>query len=364
MILYLFFAILWMKNRLLLRYWVMVEPLASFFKGQQQSGRKSFSGMYTSTMRTIFRRLDALYKRCKPTFDAKLVSTWRCHGAFDNHNKITRKKTQTSGKSAIAHIGTATYLKEDVPFALPFGTKMMSPLGILLIVLACIEHSDTTFHIKGCVVPDYRDARLNMGVPVSPEYAYEQQRILDGFLHPQIGWKVSFVPGILRMPPMEYRKQTVPPPFTAYVDRQAGDVGLLFNDRHERGLCTHSDANAVSFTTERMHNIQCNAECIVGLNTKMIHLERPGISTMNTVIPTDQEKPEKRQKQGHKHTKRYCATKAAAADKQFLNNYQQKHGTNNCIHLPTPIKRLNMMTATATSTVTATVIRGVDTIMD
>ena len=94
MILFFFLGLIRTRNRLLLRHYGMVEPLAVWFKGQQQSGRRTLSGGFHSTLPTVFRKMNDLYEKCLLTFNAKLRGEIRCHGAFDNHNKQIRNKNK------------------------------------------------------------------------------------------------------------------------------------------------------------------------------------------------------------------------------------------------------------------------------
>jgi hypothetical protein len=82
-----------------------------------------------------------MYNRCILGFNQQLLLEDLCHGSFDNHNKKKIKKTITDGKTAINHIGTPTFLKEDVPYQLPKGTMMTSPRGISCVASLCIELS-------------------------------------------------------------------------------------------------------------------------------------------------------------------------------------------------------------------------------
>ena len=115
------------KSRHLLKHYAIVEPLGFWFKGYMQPSRKSISGMTNSDMRTVWTRIGKMHDRCILGFNQKLLLEARCHGAFDNHNKKKIKKTITDGKTAINHIGTSTFFKEDVPYQLPNGTTMTSP---------------------------------------------------------------------------------------------------------------------------------------------------------------------------------------------------------------------------------------------
>ena len=80
------------KSRLLLRHYAIIEPFAYFSKGFQQPGRRTMTGGLNSTLHTSMKRLKEVYERCLPTFNDRLAVTMRCHGAFDNHQKVLPKK--------------------------------------------------------------------------------------------------------------------------------------------------------------------------------------------------------------------------------------------------------------------------------
>ena len=131
------------KSRLLLRHYAIIEPFAYFSKGYQQSGRRTMTGGLNSTLPTSMKQLKKIYERCLPTFNDRLAGTMRCHGAFDNHQKILPKKNPGDGKSAVTHGGTSSFLKEDRPYIIPNGTTMTSPLGTRFKVINCVTSSDT-----------------------------------------------------------------------------------------------------------------------------------------------------------------------------------------------------------------------------
>ena len=88
-------------------------------------------------------------------------------------------------KTAINHIGTSTFLKEDIPYQLPIGTQMKSSLGIGLIVTLCTEHSHNCYLVKGIISFTPKavdDCHLVNGILLHKQY-----RILSGFLWPEIG---------------------------------------------------------------------------------------------------------------------------------------------------------------------------------
>ena len=274
MILYVFFGLLRTRNRNLLLHYSMVEPLANWFKGLQQPGRRSISGGFNSDLRRTWKRLGEMYDQCIPTFNEKLQSTERCHGALDNHNKIIRSKFMTEGKSAIVHIGTAMFLRQDKPYYLPVGTKMISPMGISFNVIECTRHSDTQLKLTGNVCPQYL-----LRISLSPIWStrnlqHEIVRILDGFLYPEIGWVIApnGVPGQSPMPEVTYRRQTVPPPMKAWVNGNATSQDILLGD--SRPFSTSADPTAITLTSARMHGLHCQAQRIQDMQTMAKYFER------------------------------------------------------------------------------------------
>ena len=210
----------------------MVEPRGFWFKGFQQPSRRSISGGFNSTMETVWKRLDQMYDRCIITFNRKLQLEPRCHGAFDNHNKKILKKTITDGKTAINHIGTSTFLKEDRPYQLPIGTTMQSSLGIDFMVTLCAEHSSNRILIRGVIITpilpvSVEDENANL---VSGNLVHEQCCILSGFPWPEIGWEVIKIPGFTNRPSLEYRMdREIQPPLMAWVEGTATNADILFN---------------------------------------------------------------------------------------------------------------------------------------
>ena len=166
------------KSRLLLRHYAIIEPFAYFSKGYQQPGRRTMTGGLNSTLPTSMKQLKKIYKRCLPTFNDRLAGTMRCHGAFDNHQKILPKKNPGDGKSAVTHVGTLSFLKEDRPYIIPNGTTMTSPLGTRFKVINCVTSSDTRVIIKGSHLQ--HDNHNHDKIP-------DAAIITDGFTYPAIG---------------------------------------------------------------------------------------------------------------------------------------------------------------------------------
>ena len=109
--------------------------------------------MTNSDLWTVWTQIGKMYNHWMLGFNQKLLLEARCHGAFDNHNKKKIKKTITDGNTAFNHIGTSTFLKEDVPYELPKGTVVASPCRIPFVVLSCIEHSVSRYKVVGALIP-------------------------------------------------------------------------------------------------------------------------------------------------------------------------------------------------------------------
>ena len=144
MILFVFLGLLRTRSRLLLKHYVIVEPLAYWFKNMQQRGCRSLSGSLSVTLQTAWKKLNEMHTRYQATFNETLQPTPRSHAAFDNHNNIVVNKFPVEGKASNSQIGTAMIIKEDQLYYLPFGTLMRSPRGIPFIILTCIEHVTLT----------------------------------------------------------------------------------------------------------------------------------------------------------------------------------------------------------------------------
>merc|ERR1712086_423254 len=59
MILYLFLGLLCTRNRLLLRHYAMVQPLARWFQGQETAGHRTLGGGFESALATVWKHLNA-----------------------------------------------------------------------------------------------------------------------------------------------------------------------------------------------------------------------------------------------------------------------------------------------------------------
>ena len=131
---------------------------------------------------------------------------------MDNHQQILPKKSISEGKSAITQVGTAMILKQDRPYHLPPGTRMRSPRGVSLVVLVCLEHTEYQLKIAGCLPLDYITGLAEDGAVQTDLHIYDQRRILEGFLYPEISWEIENVPGLSKMLKVTYLRQEVPPP--------------------------------------------------------------------------------------------------------------------------------------------------------
>ena len=118
--------------------WATVEPLGHHIKGYMQPMTSSLSGAASCDLRTAWKRQDALYAECIPTFNETLQAESFSTGAFDNYNKFLPTKNQTDGKCSINHIGTAYLLKKDRPYEIPVDTIMCSPSGVRFVIRSCI----------------------------------------------------------------------------------------------------------------------------------------------------------------------------------------------------------------------------------
>ena len=75
-------------------------------------------------------------------------------GAFNNYQRMIQKKDQTANKSAITHIGTAMYLKENVPIHIPPWSTVRSPCGMTFKVLTCSKHESGKNMVTGEIYND------------------------------------------------------------------------------------------------------------------------------------------------------------------------------------------------------------------
>ena len=113
MMLFIFYASLRTRSRFLLKNWTLVEPLGTFYKADQQSGTNSFSSTFTSHIGTFFSDLEKIYEDRLPSFMSTVEEESILFGAFDNYQKLLKKKDQTEHKAAITHIGTSYLAKKE-----------------------------------------------------------------------------------------------------------------------------------------------------------------------------------------------------------------------------------------------------------
>jgi hypothetical protein len=223
-----------------------------------------------------------------PTFNDKLQNLPHSHRAFDNYQRSIRKKCVSVGKSAITQVGTALLLREDRPFHLPPGTKMRSPRGVPLVVSTCVPHSVTHSKIMGFMPLEYMMWLSASNVVCSDLHLYDQRRIIEGFLHPEIGWTVTHVPGLSPMPPVTYVKQEIPPPLNAWVATGTSYAKLLFGASvADRGLRVYNGNATTSFTSTRMHNLQRQATRLTDMRVFVQHLEKERVQAEDRKNSTD-----------------------------------------------------------------------------
>ena len=70
-----------------------------------------------------------------------------------------------------------------------------------------MPHIVTHFKILGAMPLDFAMQLSVSNVAQSDLHRYDQRRIIEGFLYPEIGWTVCNVPGMSPMPPVTYLKQ-------------------------------------------------------------------------------------------------------------------------------------------------------------
>lgn len=240
MMLYIFYCLLRTKCKYHLLHWAQIEPMGLYYKGLQQPASQSMSGTFTSTLATCWKYQRKLYDKGLKTFNDKLEGEMRCSGAFDNYNEIYSKKTQTAGKSAIMHIGTVCFLKQDLPFPIPVGTIMISPSGVKARVVQCTYFDDTKYIISGEVLGTNG---------VGPETESEKDCIREGLMWPELGWKVQYMPGFAPRPSLTYADQVVQPPLNAWVAGTASNNDILFD--RKRKIVEYNHPSALTLTSER-----------------------------------------------------------------------------------------------------------------
>ena len=223
-LLFAFYALLRTKSRYLLNHWSQVDSLARCYKGQQQPGAQGFAGSFHSTLRTSLKKQQDLYLIGSQHISEKLRELPYVSGAFDNHNRVINKKSNTDGKSALSHIGTATYLKQDRPFELLPGSEIVSPSGVEFRLTNCFKTDDPFIYLlKGTVtsiILEDASAAIN----------HEKLLIESGEVEwPSLGWTVTYSPGFTPRPELVYAGQIVQPPQRAWMSPPTSPTSLVMN---------------------------------------------------------------------------------------------------------------------------------------
>ena len=80
------------------------------------------------------------------------------------------------------------------------------------------------------------------------------------------------MPGFTPRLPLEYRAQVVMPPLKSWINRNADDSDLLFDD--PRPFLSHTDTDATSFSSEHMHELQRQSQRLVDMRSYAYHLKK------------------------------------------------------------------------------------------
>eukprot|EP00984_Skeletonema_dohrnii_P009331 scaffold3571_cov78-Skeletonema_dohrnii-CCMP3373.AAC.3 len=227
-LLFVFYALLRTKSRNHLNHWSQVDSLARCYKGHQQPGGKNFAGSFHSTLPTSLKKQQDLYLLGSQRMSDKLRRLAHVSGAFDNHNRIINKKSNSDGKSAISHIGTATCLKQDRPFQLLRGTKIVSPSGIEFDLTKCSKTNDPFIYLlKGTLtsmIPEDAGTTIN----------HEKSLIESGQVEwPTLGWTVMYMPGFTPRSELVYAGQIVTPPQLAWISSNTSNSSLVLNPKRK-----------------------------------------------------------------------------------------------------------------------------------
>ena len=263
-ILFLFLALIRTRSRNLLKYWSHIEPLAFYFKGYRLPGRASMSGGFNSTLDTCWKEQEELHSRMQPSFLQKLRGTQRMFVAFDNHNKVHMKKNITEGKTAITHIGTYFFAKEERPLYLPPGTTMTSPRGVRFKVVSCNSHSVTHYLARGTVVGEVGSAGEIVEGELQDELDAEKDMIREGFFWPTIGWAIESMPGFPAAKEVTYQCQDVPGPRMAWVGIDASTTDLVLN--HDRPLMEPNAEGGRTWESSDYYDASIMAQRIVTMS--------------------------------------------------------------------------------------------------
>jgi hypothetical protein len=140
---------------------------------------------------------------------------------------------------------------------------MTTPSGIKFKVITCTRHSDDKWLLTGEVYSTDAARTKEQGAVDA-----EKKLVRDGFTWPRLGWEVIWMPGFVARESLEYFKQVVPPPRSAWVSSTATDADIAFGER----TFTEVGAGAISFSSERMHSVHCLARRLVEMNIHACHL--------------------------------------------------------------------------------------------
>ena len=123
-----------------------------------------------------------------------------------------------------SQVGTSYLLTKDRPYELPDDTIMTSPFGLQFRVTSCQYYTDELYFVCGSIVSEDN---------IVPDAEHDAKLIKEGFMYPDIGWIVDFMPGFLPKPEVAHINQIVPPPLRAWVASGASNAEMVLDRETE-----------------------------------------------------------------------------------------------------------------------------------
>jgi hypothetical protein len=105
-----------------------------------------------------------------------------------------------------------------------------------------------------------------------PDAEHDAKFIKEGFMYPDIGWVVNFMPGFIPKPEVTHINQLVPPPLRAWVTSGASNAEMVLD--RKRKFVEPLSEDAVSISTNRYHDCLVLSRTLVDMRAHANCLNR------------------------------------------------------------------------------------------
>ncbi len=199
-------------------HWALVDTLANIGKGlptilTRSMNSKAFSASVSKAMSTVRH----LYSTSINKINNILQEEASISYVLDNYQRVHSRQSQTDGKSALTHRGTAFSCKQNKIIPLPLETKLISPEGASCKVASSHQINPYTVMIDVIYDDDQTQQSYDVMWPVE-----------------SMGWKVQSVPGLHDQPnyTLEYLRQHIPSPLLLQIPDDITNDSLIFSSRN------------------------------------------------------------------------------------------------------------------------------------